>query len=149
MIMTLLMSSRRGMWLSFPCWAAARNTAQVTARADIMPQRLCSGNWSWGSHGRAGGLFSFVRTASIAEAAGIPCWHGGGLELGIAGMSHVHACTAARGCILPSDLVGSFSREDDLIVTPVRFEDGCAMVPQEPGLGVEIDMGALAKYSVE
>jgi muconate cycloisomerase len=96
-----------------------------------------------------GGLFSFVKAANIAEAAGIPCWHGGGLELGIGGMSHAHACAAAKGCILPSHLVGPFLREDDLIVDPIVFEDGYAIVPKEPGLGVELDTEALEKYSVE
>jgi L-alanine-DL-glutamate epimerase-like enolase superfamily enzyme len=37
-------------------------------------------------------------------------------------------------------------REDDLIVEPIRIENGYAKVPDEPGLGVELDHGALEKY---
>jgi len=96
-----------------------------------------------------GGLFSFVKAASIAEAAGIPCWHGAGIELGIASMSHLHACAAAKGCILPSDVLGSYLREDDLIAEPIHLEGGYASVPSKPGLGVELDTDALARYRVE
>ena len=40
-------------------------------------------------------------------------------------------------------------REDDLIVDPLVYENGYVLVPQGPGLGVEIDPDALARYAVE
>lgn len=94
-----------------------------------------------------GGMFEFVRLADIADAAGIPCWHGAGLELGIAGASHLHACAAAQGCTLPSDTLGSVLREDDLVVEGIAVRDGLASVPQGPGLGVELDEEALRRYT--
>ena len=97
----------------------------------------------------AGSLAGFVRAAAIADAAGIPCWHGSGLELGITTMAYVHACAVAKGCTLPSDLLGSYLREDDLIADPILCEDGHVAVPNEPGLGIELDTDALAKYAVE
>jgi len=96
-----------------------------------------------------GGMFHFVRLATIAEAAGIPCWHGAGLELGIAAMSHIHACAAAKGCTIPSDTLGNLLREDDLVVQPMQVQDGYATVPQMPGLGVELDVDALKRYSAQ
>lgn len=95
-----------------------------------------------------GSMANFVKMADIADAAGIPCWHGSGGELGIGDMSYVHACAAAKGCTLPSDILGNLLRQDDLIVEPIKFEDGCALVPQEPGLGVELDEVALEKYGI-
>jgi L-alanine-DL-glutamate epimerase-like enolase superfamily enzyme len=35
---------------------------------------------------------------------------------------------------------------DDLITPGIRFEQGHALVPQGPGLGVELDREALARY---
>jgi muconate cycloisomerase len=68
--------------------------------------------------------------------------------LGILDMSYVHACAAAKACTMASDIIGNFLREDDLLVSPIRFVDGAAIVPQEPGLGVELDEEAVARYRV-
>jgi L-alanine-DL-glutamate epimerase-like enolase superfamily enzyme len=60
----------------------------------------------------------------------------------------LHAAASARSCALPSDLVGSWVRVDDLIVDPIQFDDGYALVPTRPGLGCELDMEAIERYSV-
>jgi muconate cycloisomerase len=95
-----------------------------------------------------GGMVQFVRNAALAEAAGMACWHGSGNDLGIMEHAYLHAAAAARNCTLASDFVGSWTREDDLIVEPIRFEDGYAVVPDRPGLGCTLDEDALAKYQV-
>lgn len=89
----------------------------------------------------------FLACAAVAEAAGIPYWHGSEIDLGIKDMAGVHCCAVAEGCTLPSDLVG-FVREDDLVEPGIRFENGCAVVPDAPGLGVELDMTALERYKI-
>lgn len=95
-----------------------------------------------------GGMVQFVRNAALAEAAGITCWHGSGNDLGICEHAYLHAAAAARNCVLPSDFVGSWSRSDDLIVEPLRFEAGAAVVPDKPGLGCELDLAAVEKFRV-
>ena len=95
-----------------------------------------------------GGMVQFIRNASMAAAAGMLCWHGSGVDLGITEHSYLHAAACARNCVLPSDLVGSWVREDDLIVSGLRFEDGHALVPDAPGLGCELDEAAVEKYAV-
>ncbi len=95
-----------------------------------------------------GSMMQFVRNAGIAHGAGIPCWHGSGVDLGIMELSYLHAAAAARNCILGSDFVGSWTRVDDLITEGLQFEGGCAVVPDKPGLGCELDMDALEKYRV-
>ena len=67
------------------------------------------------------------------------------MDLGIRDMSSVHAAAAA-GCQLPSDIIGNVLREDDLIVEPICIEQGAAIVPDKPGLGVELDREALERY---
>ena len=47
-----------------------------------------------------------------------------------------------------SGIVGNFVREDDLIAAPVRMEAGYALVPDKPGLGVELDEEAVCRYAV-
>lgn len=95
-----------------------------------------------------GSMTGFVKNAAIADAAGIPIWHGSGNDLGITETSFVHAAAVCRNCILASDFVGGWTREDDLIVEPLTFKDGYTPVPQKPGLGCELDMDAVEKYRV-
>lgn len=94
-----------------------------------------------------GPLFEFAEWARFTEAAGNPTWRGTGLDLGIRDMSSVHAAAAA-GLTLPSDIIGHQLREDDLIVDPIQVVDGCAVVPDAPGLGVELDREAVKRYAV-
>jgi muconate cycloisomerase len=95
-----------------------------------------------------GPLKEFTEWAKLAQAAGCPAWRGTGMDLGIRDMSSVHAAAAA-GCQLPSDIIGNVFREDDLIVEPIRIENGAAIVPDKPGLGVELDREALERYRAD
>jgi muconate cycloisomerase len=94
------------------------------------------------------GIANLVRMADIADAAGIPCWHGSEVDLGILEAAYLHACAAARNCTLRSDILSELVREDDLILEPVRIQNGRAAVPQGPGLGVELDVRALEEFRV-
>ena len=94
-----------------------------------------------------GSLFGFCRNASIAASAEMNCWHGSGNDLGIIDTSYIHAAAATPNCIMASDFVGSWTREDDMIVQPIEFCEGYVNVPQLPGLGCELDEYSLAKYT--
>ena len=94
------------------------------------------------------GIANFVRMADIADAAGIPCWHGSEVDLGILEASYIHACAAARNCTLRSDIFGERIRENDLISQGLEITNGQARVLQGPGLGVELDLEALERYRV-
>jgi L-alanine-DL-glutamate epimerase-like enolase superfamily enzyme len=94
-----------------------------------------------------GNMRSFVRSAQIAQLAGIPAWHGSGVELGIRDMSFVHAAAATRSCTIPSDTL-CYLRQSDLLATPFRVDKGFIAVPNAPGLGVSLDEGALKRYRV-
>ena len=94
-----------------------------------------------------GPLKPFVEWATLAQQAGLPTWRGTGMDLGVRDVSSVHAAAAA-GCQLPSDIIGHLLREDDLLVEAIPFEDGALVVPDAPGLGVELDRQALEHYRV-
>lgn len=94
-----------------------------------------------------GSLVGFMRSAAVAAAAGLRCWHGSGNDLGIMDTAYIHAASAAPNCTMASDFVGSWTREDDLIVEPIYFTDGYVPTPMAPGLGCELDMVALERYT--
>ncbi len=95
-----------------------------------------------------GGLVGFLHNATVAAAAGLRCWHGSGVDLGIMETSFLHTASAASNCTMASDFVGSWVREDDLIVEPLTFQDGFTPVPMKPGLGCELDEAALQRYTI-
>lgn len=84
--------------------------------------------------------------ANIAAAAAMPCWHGSGNDLGIIDTSYIHAAAIVPNCTMASDFVGSWTREDDLILEPIEFADGYTPTPQKPGLGCDLDVEALPRY---
>ena len=93
------------------------------------------------------GMVNFIKTAAIAEMAGIPVWHGSGVGFGVSEAAILHAAAASKACTLSSDVVSERIRTNDLIVEPIRIVDGYALVPQGPGLGVEWDMDAIEHYA--
>jgi muconate cycloisomerase len=93
-----------------------------------------------------GPMFRFVELAAAAELAGLSCWHGSEVDLGILEASALHACVAAPACTIPSDIFGELVREDDLLESPIVFESGFAKLPPGAGLGVRLDRDALQKY---
>ncbi len=96
-----------------------------------------------------GPLVNTYKLASIAEAAGIPTWHGSGVGLGISEAAYAHICAACKTMTLTSDICGETLRVDDCITEPLRFAEGHVLVPQGPGLGVELDMEAVQRYRIE
>ena len=96
----------------------------------------------------SGPMVNVYKLAAMAEAAGIPTWHGSGVDLGIAEAAHVHACASSRSMTLTSDICGETLRVDDLIVDPLVIADGHVRVPEGPGLGVSLDEEAVERYRV-
>ena len=95
-----------------------------------------------------GPLVSTFKQAAIAEAAGIPAWHGSGVDLGIAEAAYAHVCAASKSITLTSDICGETLRVDDLITEPLAIANGHVRVPEGPGLGVTLDEAAVERYRV-
>jgi muconate cycloisomerase len=93
------------------------------------------------------GPVSMPDLAHVAAAAGMPCWHGSGNDLGIIDTSYIHAAALAPNCTMASDFVGSWTREDDLILQPIEFVNGYVSTPDRPGLGCDLDLAALPRYT--
>lgn len=91
--------------------------------------------------------WGFLDMARIAEASGIPVWQASNVDLGLFDVFRMHASAAAPNCTLGSDLCGNFVHEHSLLAEPL-IQQGYAMVPDKPGLGVELDEEAVEKYTV-
>lgn len=94
------------------------------------------------------GLANFQRLDHIAAAAGLPCWHGSEIDLGILEAMYIHSAAAAESCIWPSDIFGRLIRTHDLLKQPLKIEPPFAYLPDGPGLGVEVDEEAIARFLV-
>jgi muconate cycloisomerase len=93
-----------------------------------------------------GGLVGFQQLDHIAAAAGLPCWHGSEIDLGILEAMYLHQCAAAASCTWPSDIFGRLIREHDLLKEPLPLRPPVATLPGGPGLGVELDRDAIRHY---
>lgn len=100
--------------------------------------------------GRVGGFTEAVRVAKIAKDRGrliVPhCWKSG---IGIAASAHLAA--AVDHCpyieFLPIELAESALRRE-LLVDDLAVVDGIITLPRKPGLGIELNRDALARYRV-
>jgi muconate cycloisomerase len=109
---------------------------------------------------KPGGLYRAKQQADLAEAVSLTCDIGGSIESGIGNAANLHLGAATRIAILPSvcptskpagskgPAIAGCYYLDDLITEPFKFEDGAVLVPEGPGLGIEVDVEKLKKYAV-
>ncbi|MCY4155252.1 MAG: mandelate racemase [Gammaproteobacteria bacterium] len=108
---------------------------------------------------KPGGLYRAMQQADIAGALGMYSDIGGSIESGIGNAANLHLGAASKIATLPSvspvsspagstgPSVAGIYYLDDLITEPFGFEDGCVLVPQGPGLGIEVDMDKIKRYA--
>lgn len=86
----------------------------------------------------------------MAQAAGIPVWHGGMLETGIGRAGNV-ALASLPNFSLPGDISANdryFKR--DIVTNPFTLNDDSTLsVPTEPGCGADVDEAYLDEVTVE
>lgn len=99
--------------------------------------------------GRVGGLTEARRVAKLAAEKGLPViphlW-----KTGISVAAAVHFAAVTENCpfveFLPRDLSESPLRQE-LLTVEHQMEDGVIPVPTTPGLGVELNQEALARFA--
>jgi muconate cycloisomerase len=109
---------------------------------------------------KPGGLYRARQQAELAAALGVYHDIGGSIEMGIGNAANLHLGAAMPLATLPSvcpvtrpegsagpEIAGVYYL-DDVVTEPFRFENGRVMVPDGPGLGVEVDLEKLARYAV-
>jgi L-alanine-DL-glutamate epimerase-like enolase superfamily enzyme len=86
-------------------------------------------------------------TAGMAEAAGMPVVVHSFGELGVAQCAYMHLIASAPNFILANQS-GYHRLTDDVIRGGLlAFKDGCLDLPEEPGIGVELDPEKVQTYT--
>lgn len=98
--------------------------------------------------GRPGGFYGAMKVVAVAEAAGLPIAVGTMMELGVGTSAALHLAAALRELPYPSDTYGTLHLEADIITEPICYRDGALIVPEGPGLGVELDEDKIRRYRV-
>lgn len=96
----------------------------------------------------AGGLQPCIDVGRICAAAGLPCIMHCGHDLGPKTAAMVHIAASGSAYSLANDST-YYGLEDDVITERLTIERGRIRVPQQPGLGVEIDSEKLARYRLD
>lgn len=109
---------------------------------------------------KPGGLYRAKQVADFAENRGLYSDIGGSIEMGIGNAANLHLGAASKIAMLPSvcpttkpegtegpAMAGNYYL-DDIVTEPFRYEDGCVLVPEGPGLGIEVDMDKIKKYAL-
>lgn len=93
----------------------------------------------------AGGIAGLRQHAAIVEDAGIPYTHHCAFDLGVRTAAILHAVHGLPGFDLAPDTV-YYGWEDDVVEEPFELSRGRMTVPDDPGLGVDVDPDAVAEY---
>ena len=88
-----------------------------------------------------------VKQAALCEAAGIPVTLHSGGELGFSQAAYLHLAASIPNMTIAIDTEHTHLQAD-VVREPHVVRDGRMAVPQGPGLGVEPDLDAIARYAV-
>lgn len=94
-----------------------------------------------------GGLLRARRIMAIADAAGIPCVVGQISEMSI-GVSADAVLAASGTTLLPGEMTGPLIINGDVVTQKLDITAGKIYLSRAPGLGLELDQAALARYRV-
>ena len=109
---------------------------------------------------KPGGLWKAKRLLTVAGAHNMLCDINGSGEMGIGNAANLHLAAAAPEITLAGTIPITSTAEiertktaghkylDDIIKEPFGYEDGHLIVPNGPGLGIEVDADKLKKYRV-
>ncbi len=93
-----------------------------------------------------GGPRAVLRTAAIAEAAGIGLYGGTMLEGGIGTLASAHAFLTLNKLAWDTELFGPLLLTEDILTAPPVYRDFQLHVSNAPGLGLAIDEERLAFF---
>jgi muconate cycloisomerase len=96
---------------------------------------------------KSGGLRYTRQIAYVATAAGIPCHGGTSIEGPIGTVASLHLACSTPAVSYGSELFGPLLMREGLLTEPLRYADGALHLPEGPGLGVELDPAAVARFT--
>jgi muconate cycloisomerase len=108
---------------------------------------------------KPGGLMKAKKLLAVAQTGGLLCDINGSGEMGIGNAANLHLAASSAIIELPGTIPVTSTAEivrtkvaghkylDDIIKVPFEYRDGCMLVPEGPGLGIEVDEAKLRKYA--
>jgi muconate cycloisomerase len=95
---------------------------------------------------KSGGIYAMMRTAAIADAAGVSLYGGTMLEGSIGSMASAHGFAALPQLAWGTELFGPLLLKDDIVTARPQYRDFDLHLPEGPGLGLHVDEEKLAFY---
>ncbi|MCA8882073.1 MAG: muconate/chloromuconate family cycloisomerase [Rhodobacteraceae bacterium] len=95
---------------------------------------------------QSGGLKRGSEVISIAQAAGLGIYGGTMLEAGVGTAAALHLFSTVEKMHWGTELFGPLLFKDEILRTPLRYEDFQVHLPDGPGLGVELDDDKVNHY---
>jgi len=92
------------------------------------------------------GFYKTKKIIYLCQEAGIPCMIGSQGDSSIGAAASAHVAVAFRNILFPAEVSYHLRMQGDLLKSPLSICGGELVVPEGPGLGVEIDEDALKSY---
>lgn len=96
---------------------------------------------------QSGGVREAQKVAAIAEAANIELYGGTMLEGAISTIASAHAFATFHALEWGTELFGPLLITEEILTTPLRYENFELQIPQGPGLGISLDDERVSKFS--
>lgn len=96
----------------------------------------------------SGGMWQCLKTGAVCEAASMHVGMHSGGELGLTQAAYLHLAASMPNCTIALDTIYQ-NHADDILTERIAFTNGSAAVPTAPGLGVEVDLDRLERYSTD
>jgi len=94
-----------------------------------------------------GGLLNLKRGAGLCEIAGLPVLKHSLGELGVAVCAAVHVMASTPNFIYANQSYASLLADDIVSGGRLQYDNGALPVPEQPGIGVELDRERVERYS--
>lgn len=110
---------------------------------------------------KPGGLYRAMEVAAVCRAAGIVCNVNGSVETGVGNLANLQLAAAGEAvtlsCVVPVSTpaeeqrgqVGGIYYTDDLLIRGMELKDGAIELPYGPGMGIDVDLAKVAKFTVQ
>jgi muconate cycloisomerase len=112
------------------------------------------------STAKPGGVYKALKVAAVCEAVGLRANLNGQGETGVGNAANLHLAAASKIVDLACDVgvsapagraptkMASIFYTDDIVAEPYQYRDGHVLLPDGPGLGIELDDEKVEKYRV-
>ncbi|MBL23210.1 MAG: hypothetical protein CMM48_04855 [Rhodospirillaceae bacterium] len=98
-----------------------------------------------------GGIYYIRKLFTVASAAGLSLYPGNHPTTSIGTAAILHLCAAWPEPIKPGNVATGInsSLADDIVVESIKVENAEALIPDSPGLGIELDEDKVKKYTAD